>query len=117
MAYGVKKSLERMHEYYCELLNRSICISPRVESYLQTHIHPPCWELDAIPNYGEYLTAGKSAKSRTSGTDCISTELKYTSSEKLNPAVNQIIVKFWETNEIPDSFLLLSSVQCPKRRF
>ena len=116
LTQSISQSLDRLQEYYCELLNRSICISPLVESYLQTYTHPTCWELDAIPDYGEYLKAVKSAKNRKSGTDCISTELlKYTSSEKLNPAVYQILVKIWETSEIPDSFLQLILCSMPKK--
>ena len=80
------------------------------------HVYPTCWELDAIPGYGEYLKAVKSAKNRKSGTDCISAELlKYTSSEKLNPAVYQILVKIWETSEVPDSFLQLILCSIPKK--
>ena len=116
LTQSISESLERLQEYYCELLNRTICISPQVESYLQTYIHPTCWELDAIPDYSEYLKAVKSAKNRKSGTDCISAELlKYTSSEKLNPAVYQILLKIWETSEVPDSFLQLILCSIPKK--
>ena len=41
--------------------------------------------------------------------------LKYTSPEKLNPAVYQILVKIWETSEIPDSFLQLILCSMPKK--
>ena len=82
--------------------------------YIYTQL--TCWELDTIPDYSEYLKAVKSANKLTSGTGRISTELlksRSTATEKLNPAVYQILVKIWETSEIPD-YYTLCSVQCPK---
>ena len=105
-----------MQEYYSALLNRKICISQQVELYIWSFRKPTCWELDEIPTYSEYLKALKSAKNHKSGTDCISVELlKYAESEKLNPAVYQILVKIWETCEIPDSFLQLILCSIPKK--
>ena len=116
LTQSISESLERLQEYYSALLNRKICISQQVELYIWSFRKPTCWELDEIPTYSEYLKALKSAKNHKSGTDCISVELlKYAESEKLNPAVYQILVKIWETCEIPDSFLQLILCTIPKK--
>ena len=106
---SIQESLERLREYYSELLNRDIVISPKVEEYIEKLRRPTAWELDFIPTQDEFFQAVKRAKKHKSGTDVISVELlQYANSQFLVPAVYQIITRIWETLEIPQSFLDLT---------
>ena len=103
-------------EHYSELFNRNISISSQVEIYISLYSKPVCWELDLLPSYDEFLKAVKNAKNHKSGTDCISVDLlKYSSSVQLGPAVYQILLRIWETVEIPDTFLEMVLCSIPKK--
>jgi hypothetical protein len=113
---SISESLERLREYYSELLNRNISIAPEVDSYVALFTKPVNLNLDVMPTYDEYIKAVQRAKNHKSGTDYISIDLlKYSSSKHLNLAVYQIIARIWETVEIPNSFLQLILCSIPKK--
>ena len=103
-----QESLERLREYYSELLNHSNVISPKVDDYIEKFRRPTCWELDTVPTFEELIAAIKIAKRHKSGTDIISIEiLQYADSELLLPAVHHIFIKIWESLELPEKFMEL----------
>ena len=48
------EALERLQEYYSELLNRSPKISINIDSYLAEFARPTNWTLDSIPTIEEF---------------------------------------------------------------
>ena len=48
------ETLERLQEYYSELLNRSPKISINIDSYLAEFARPTNWTLDSIPTIEEF---------------------------------------------------------------
>ena len=65
------ETLDRLREYYSDLLNRKICVDSAVETYLDEISKPTCWELDANPSMEELNKILKKAKNHKTCTDVI----------------------------------------------
>lgn len=105
---SAKESLERLKEYYYDLLNQNITTSYTTTQYLEELRRPICMKLDEIPTAEEFIKVIKEAKNHKTGTDHISIEiLKYATSKHLKPMIFQLFLRMWETLQIPDSFLQL----------
>ena len=59
------ETLDRLREYYSDLLNRKICVDSAVETYLDEISKLTCWELDANPSIEELNKILKKAKNIT----------------------------------------------------
>ena len=59
---SAKESLERLKEYYYDLLNQNITTSYTTTQYLEELRRPICMKLDEIPTAEEFIKVIKEAK-------------------------------------------------------
>jgi len=95
---STEESLERLKEYYYDLLNQNITTSYTTTQYLEELRRPICMKLDEIPTAEEFIKVIKEAKNHKTGTGHISIKiLKYATSKHLKPMILQLFLRMWET--------------------
>ena len=102
------EALERLREYYSELLNRKINVSHHIEQYLSNFQKPIAWELDETPTIEELFKIMSRMKNhKATSLDPIPIEIfKYIKTNALSTELSQLLTECWETSQVPEIFLV-----------
>ena len=101
------ESLDRLQQYYSELLNRQPFIeTSKIDQYLSQFCRPTNWTLDEEPTFKEFKDTLKAMKNhKTTAVDPIPVEIyKYVTSKKLQFEIHLIILECWNTSIMPETF-------------
>ena len=101
------ESLDRLQQYYSELLNRQPFIeTSKIDQYLSQFCRPTNWTLDEEPTFKEFKDTLKAMKNhKTTAVDPIPVEIyKYVTLEKLQSEIHLIILECWNTSIMPETF-------------
>ena len=107
------ETLQRLKEYYSELLNRQPSIhTEKVDMYIQKFQRPICWELDNEPTMDELRKIFFSMKNhKTTSVDMIPVEIhKYAESKILKTETYKLVLECWNTSVLPE--VLFETILC-----